>query len=117
MENLDINSQPIEKDNKKIRQCPYCKQEIKIDIGIKNWKNLFRWPTIEELITLFIIICVISIYFVYQHDIKQYQTYIFKNCNTGLSKGFNDKINTSQLGVNESLINLNKTANNTAFKV
>lgn len=85
MENLNNNNNSNSNNNysnnsKKIRICPVCKQEVLIISGMHNWKNLFRKPTFEEIITLFILIGVIVIYFVYQHDIKQYQNYINNNC-------------------------------------
>jgi hypothetical protein len=83
MENLDNNSdnQYKKPDRKeKVRICPVCKQEVLIKPGMHNWKNLFRKPTIEEMITLFILLGVIAIYFAYQHDVKQYQDYINKYC-------------------------------------
>jgi hypothetical protein len=108
MENLDSNTNQPNQDNRKIRQCPYCKQDIKMKVGIHNWKNLFRKPTIEEFITLFIILCVIAIYFVYQHDVNQYRDYINKNCNSGMKTNLNNQIDFDK-PLNETLINLNLT--------
>ncbi len=68
----------------KIRICPNCKQEMKVQVGFHNWKNLFRKPTLDELITLFIIILAIALFFAWQHDINQYKEYIAKNCNEGI---------------------------------
>jgi hypothetical protein len=69
-----------------------------------NWKNLFRMPTIEDMIVLFIILAVISLYFVYQHDIKQYQNYIEKNCQ-GFNKVYNEKLGDINI---ESFNNINE---------
>jgi hypothetical protein len=64
----------------KIRLCPTCHQKVKIQPGMNNWKNLFRKPTLEDYITLFIMLAVIALYFFYMYDIKQYTDYIEKNC-------------------------------------
>jgi hypothetical protein len=71
-------------EREKIRICPNCKQEVKIVTGIHNWKKLFRRPTLDDFITLFIILCVLGLFFAYQHDIKQYQDYIANHCDKGI---------------------------------
>lgn len=76
METLDNNPQ----EKEKVRICPVCKQEILIKSGMQNWKKLFRKPTFDEWITLLLILGVIVIYFMYQHDIQQYQDYINRSC-------------------------------------
>jgi len=55
---------------KKIRKCKYCGNETTVEIGIHNWKNLFRKPTIEDYIMLFIIFMVIFSYYLYKVDIN-----------------------------------------------
>lgn len=57
------------------RTCPYCKQQIKIKTGLSNFKNLFRKPTLEDCITLFIIIMVIFMGYAYKSDIKSLNDY------------------------------------------
>jgi len=94
--NETINPSPSSRGLKeKIRICPACKQEVIVRPGMHNFKNLFRKPTFDEMITLFIILGVIGIYFMYQHDVKQYQNYIEKNC----------KAEPGLLAANPSLIN------------
>jgi hypothetical protein len=86
-------------EREKIRICPNCKQEVKIVTGLQNWKKLFRRPTLDDFITLFIILCVIGLFFAYQHDIKQYQDYIANNCDKGITPliDINRPINQSEL--------------------
>lgn len=69
----EINSIPSKPGKEKVRICPVCKQEVKVTTGLSNWKNLMRMPTLEEWITLFLIIAVIALFFAYKHDISQYQ--------------------------------------------
>jgi len=52
------------------RPCPHCKQPMEITTGLRNWKNLFKMPTMEDWITLAIMVMVIAAYFAYQHDTK-----------------------------------------------
>lgn len=58
------------------RLCPYCHQPTEIKIGLRNWRNLFRWPTIEDFITLFIISLVIFSAYAYQWDTQAMRTTI-----------------------------------------
>ena len=55
---------------RKIRKCKHCGNETAVEIGVRNWKNLFRKPTIDEYITLFIILMVIFSYYQYKVDIN-----------------------------------------------
>ena len=55
---------------KQIRKCKYCGSETAVETGMHNWKNLFRKPTLEDYITLFIIIMVIFSYYQYKVDIN-----------------------------------------------
>ncbi len=59
----------------KNRNCPYCKQEIKIKTGVHNFKNLFRKPTFDDFITLFIILMVMFAGYVYKQDITSLNDY------------------------------------------
>lgn len=52
------------------RVCAYCKQPYQTKVGIQNWKNLFRKPTLDDLITLVIIVLVIASYYAYMADTK-----------------------------------------------
>lgn len=55
----------------KIRNCPHCHQTYEIKTGINNWKNLFKKPTTEDWITLFILIMIILASFAYTTETKQ----------------------------------------------
>jgi len=50
------------------RTCPHCRQPMKVEVGLHNWKNLFKWPTFEDWITLIMIALVIASYYAYKHD-------------------------------------------------
>jgi len=52
------------------RKCPYCKQEYKTEIGINNWKNLFRKPTLDDWIVLIIIILILIASYAYTLETK-----------------------------------------------
>ena len=52
------------------RKCKYCGGKTAVEIGIHNWKNLFRKPTLEDYIMLFIILMVIFSYYQYKVDIN-----------------------------------------------
>lgn len=90
----------------KIRICKYCKSEIKINSGLHNWKNLFRKPTFEDLIVLFIIIMMIVSAYSYKLDLNKIinyyenETYCTQNIQT-------QKINQPLL-TNFSNLSINK---------
>lgn len=67
--NTKSSSKP---DNRKLhqRRCPYCKQEFQTKVGANNWKNLFRKPTLEDWITLFILIMLVAAAFAYTTETK-----------------------------------------------
>lgn len=53
-----------------IRKCSRCGSEYKINPGLSNWKRLFRKPTMEDWITLVILILLVATSYAYQHDTK-----------------------------------------------
>lgn len=57
-------------DETKPRICPYCKQEYQIKTGFHNWKNLFRKPTLDDWITLIILILILATSYAYRIDTK-----------------------------------------------
>ena len=67
---LNVRKKINSKMNKKKRICKYCGSEISTEIGLKNWKNLFRKPTLDDWIMLFIIFMAIFSYYQYQIDIN-----------------------------------------------
>ena len=52
------------------RICSNCKQEYKTEIGLQNWKNLFKKPTAEDWISLIILILLFLAAFAYIQDTK-----------------------------------------------
>ncbi len=72
----ELKKQSREKEEKtNVRICKYCKSEVQIKTGSSNWKNLFRKPTIDEWITLFIILMVILSSYAYRNDINNLNKY------------------------------------------
>jgi hypothetical protein len=63
----------IKEVKKKIRPCPYCGHEREIK---SPWKELFRKPTLNELIILFILIMVAVLSWAYKHDISICREYV-----------------------------------------
>lgn len=57
-------------DGESTRVCPCCKQKYKTKIGLNNWKNLFRVPTLDEWITLVILILLVAAAYAYNNDTK-----------------------------------------------
>lgn len=94
------------KKNEHIRICPHCKQEYSTKIGLGNWKNLFRRPTLEEWIMLFIIILVIFAAYAYSKETGLCRT-MLKDMNTTCMNYCNNSILTPF--INSSTIDNNFT--------
>ena len=62
-------------EKEKIRRCKYCGQESNIKSGLHNWKNLFRRPTVDEWITLFILIMLVLSTYAYKKDMNELNEY------------------------------------------
>jgi len=57
--------------------CKYCGSNyIPLKKGLHNWKNLFKWPTFNDFLILFIIILMIFSSWAYKRDIKTCRDYI-----------------------------------------
>jgi hypothetical protein len=69
MENQNEN-QPIKSVKPTQRICKYCHQTYELKPGLSNWKNLFKAPTLEDWITLFILIMLIAAAFAYTTETK-----------------------------------------------
>lgn len=52
------------------RICAHCGSEYEVERGLHNWNKLFRKPTLDDFISLFIIVMVIFAGWAYQHDTK-----------------------------------------------
>jgi hypothetical protein len=69
----EIKKEEVEISNKgnvRHRHCPRCKQEIVVNVGLHNWKNLFRMPTFNDWMFLVMLMLVLASAYAYQHDIK-----------------------------------------------
>lgn len=71
-QNNQNNQDSVKTEERKlhIRTCSRCKQPYQTKIGIDNWKNLFRAPTLEEWITLIIMLLLIVSAFAYTTETK-----------------------------------------------
>jgi len=95
----------------KTRRCKYCKSEVKIEIGLHNWKNLFRKPTLEDYITLFIILMLLFSAYTYKSDLNTIINY-YENetyCNT--KRNINPQGNTNPFFLINFSINSNNSSN------
>lgn len=107
------------KDNmetKEVKQkvCHHCGSTYTpIKRGLHNWKNLFRKPSVDDLITLFIIVMILFAMWAYKHDIAECQKCLqadyeaWKNYSEGhknSSSYFNyDDINVSLFNISFSI--------------
>jgi hypothetical protein len=98
----------MEENKEKLRKCKYCKSEIKINTGVQNWKNLFRRPTLEEGIILFIILMMIISSYAYTSDLNNIINY-YEN-ETYCSQKYAQEQNMNQLpNVLNNLITYNSS--------
>jgi len=91
-----------------IRRCPYCHQDMMIKKGLtsENMKRLFRKPTVEDFIMLFIILLTIVSFLVYTYEVKAYKTYINENCPVGIHNQQNNDIYApDNLDINKAIFN------------
>ncbi len=79
------------------RTCKCCKQEVTIKPGFHNFKNLLRAPTLDEWITLFIIIMVIASAYIYKQDIEAIKEYY-----EGGDYCYNQRISSASTITNET---------------
>lgn len=49
--------------------------------GLKNWRNLFRWPNLQEWTIFILIIMALFLGWAYKHDISSCYNYIQENQN------------------------------------
>jgi hypothetical protein len=57
----------------KLRPCPSCGQMYEVK---SPWKALWRWPSLNEWITLFMIVMMIFGAWAYKHDVGVCQNYV-----------------------------------------
>ena len=70
----------------KIRRCKYCGSDYRLRTGLNNWKNLLKKPTLDDFITLFIILMVIISAYAYKADIERINNYYNKEYSCDLVK-------------------------------
>ena len=68
-DNMNIKDTQIERKLHE-RTCPYCKQSYQTQIGVDNWKKLFRKPTMDDWILLIILALIILSAFAYTTETK-----------------------------------------------
>jgi len=92
-----------------MRKCKSCGSEVSVEVGLRNWKNLFRKPTLDEYITIFIIFIAIFSYYQYNVDIKNIIEYYEGGdyCQNQIQLR-NQEINANPLQKNLGLINLSQ---------
>jgi len=93
----------------KIRRCKYCKSEIRVKVGVHNWKNLFKKPTLEEGITFFIILMLIVSAYAYKSDLNNIINY-YENetyCNTQRNLNLQEGVNPLNLTSDTLVILMN----------
>lgn len=89
-----MEDQQQEPEKKVIRSCPYCGQNVEI----KNpWKSLFRMPTLNEWVILFMLIMMVVAAYAYKHDVGVCQEFA-KNFDYYCSQRGNGSINGGMLG-------------------
>ena len=96
----------------KIRKCKYCGSDIKIKPGLQNWKNLFRKPTLEDWITLIIVLMLIISAYAYKSDIQTLNNF-YQNessCNINLNN-LDEEINIDEI-IHDTLLNTNSSLSN-----
>jgi len=59
----------------KTRRCKYCGNDALVNTGMHNWKNLFRKPTFDEWVMLFIVLMTIASSYAYRMDIQNINEY------------------------------------------
>lgn len=52
------------------RICPTCHQKVEIKTGLHNAKNLFKWPTLQDWISLAILVLVLVGAYAYNVETK-----------------------------------------------
>lgn len=113
-ENKSIDSIPVKDENGRklhTRTCPRCKQPYQTKIGVDNWKNLFKAPSVEDWITLVILGLLIFAAYAYTLDTKTCKDVIKNIDSVCLNRSMNSKVNYTGFGV-PYIGNENYTYNN-----
>jgi len=89
----------------RITRCKYCGSEYNQTVGLHNWKNLFRKPTIDDWITLFIIMMVLFSLYAYKQDTALCRQYIKEQQENFVNLNITDETNyTERIGFNKEVI-------------
>lgn len=73
MENTENTNEIINQVNKKIRTCPHCHQKYEIK---SSWDALWRWPTLQEWLILFMMAMMVFAAWAYKHDVQTCKDFI-----------------------------------------
>lgn len=67
------NNQPLQVNTPKgkTRICDYCKSEVPMETGLKNWRNLFRKPSFNDWLILVMLIGLLFMGYLYSVETKQ----------------------------------------------
>jgi len=111
MEEDNVISQSPVEIHKKMRRCPHCNSEIEI----KNpWKALWRMPTLNEWIVLFMLIMILVISWAYKHDTAICREYVENIDIICMEKNTVATDNSANYSTNYS-IKINKIINDTSI--
>jgi len=85
--NAIINQINNSEHKQKIRQCPHCGQQMPVT---SVWKQLWRWPTMNEWIILFMLFMMFVVAWAYNHDTKICKEYVSNIDLICLQRGHNE---------------------------
>lgn len=63
-----------------IRTCSSCGNKYELKTGIQNWKNLFRKPTLYEVVILVILTLSILSFFQYDSSLNNTAIFVANTC-------------------------------------
>ena len=79
----------------KTRICSCCRQPIQVNVGLNadNFKNLFRWPTVQDWILLAVLLLVFVSYYSYTTETQKCRDMIAEMEEEGLFSNTNNNLN------------------------
>lgn len=118
-QNIPLESlKPVNETTGKMRPCPHCGQVMEIK---SPWKALWRMPSLNEWITLFMIIMILFVSWAYKHDVGVCKEYIDnfdyyclqRNSSFIAPPNYSSPFNSVNFSINNTVINetvINETA-------